>query len=284
MEDEEKNGAEIHDDGGKRFERTSSSGFLIRRPQGGFEIRRKRREHTAHRTKGCRIGEYTEENRTFDKENSKNSYFCTPATQLRSPESQEKQPIISRMTGRHRSKSDHTDGIRRTVEMKREINPHPDYENITSGEEKATDVENKSWRSTQKRTGIKSRLNYTNKLKIPKVEFTVVDDEERAQEAQEEDFERSNGFEALTTEELLLIAGSSDHVDRLGHIQKGVKDAYREVVEKLMRRTGILCKKNMDPLQKKILKDLSETSADKYSPDLYTTIQEEPWKDVRYRN
>ena len=137
--------------------------------------------------------------------------------------------------------------------MKREINPHPDYENITSGEEKATDVENKSWRSTQKRTGIKSRLNYTNKLKIPKVEFTVVDDEDRAQE---EDFERTNGFEALTTDELLLIAGSSDHVNRLGHMQEGVEDAYREVVEKLMRRTGILCKKNMDPLQKKIFKGL----------------------------
>ena len=123
-------------------------------------------------------------------------------------------------------------------------------------------IEKNSWRSTQKRTGIKSRLNDTNKFKIPKwngkvMEFTIVNDEERAQETQEEDFERSNGFGALTTEELLLIAGSSDHVNKLGQIQKGVKDAYREIVVKLIRRTGILCKKNMDPLQKKIFKGLA---------------------------
>ena len=214
VEDDEENEEKVHDDGGKRFERTTSNGYLIRRPRGGFEIKRKRLENAIHRTKGCRI---TEVNRTIDKENSKNSIFCTPATQVRSPESQ---PIISRMTGRHRSKSDHTDGVRK---VKRESKRHPEYEyeNVTSGEEGTPDIEKNSWRSTQKRTGIKSRLNDTNKFKIPKwngkvMEFTIVNDEERAQETQEEDFERSNGFGALTTEELLLIAGSSDHVRKMG--------------------------------------------------------------------
>ena len=55
----------------------------------------------------------------------------------------------------------------------------------------------------------------------------------------------------------MLIAGSSDHVERLEKTQNGVKDAYREIVIKLIRRTGILSKKNMDPLQKKIFKGLA---------------------------
>ena len=55
----------------------------------------------------------------------------------------------------------------------------------------------------------------------------------------------------------MLIAGSSDHLERLGQIQDGVKDAYREVVVKLIRRTGIMCKMNMDPLQKKVFKGLA---------------------------
>ena len=96
-------------------------------------------------------------------------------------------------------------------------------------------------------------MNYANKLVIPKIEYTVVDDDDQTQEVEENG---TNDFEALTTDELLLIAGSSDHVNRLRQIQEGVEDAYREVVEKLMRRTGILCKKNMDPLQKKLLKRL----------------------------
>ena len=78
---------------------------------------------------------------------------------------------------------------------------------------------------------------------------------------QEEEETRTDTFEALTTEELMLIAGSSDHTKRLEQIQYGaeevpVKDAYRQVVEKLIKRTGILCKDDMDKLQRKLLKRL----------------------------
>ena len=157
------------------------------------------------------------------------------------------------MAGRHQSSSDHREGTRRAV--KRESDRSPEYDDVTSGEEGAPDTEKKSWISTQKRPDAKSRLKYTKKFKIPKVEFTSV--EERVQETQEKNLKRSKGFESLTTEELLLIAGSSDHLERLGQIQDGVKDAYREIVVKLIRRTGIMCKMNMDPLQKKVFKGLA---------------------------
>ena len=251
VEDDEENGVEVYDDGGRRFERTSESGYLIRRPKGGFEIKRKRMESARHQTNRCRIGGTIKMNRTLDRDDSKNSVFCTPATQIKSLESKKDKPTISRMAGRHRSNSDHTDGMRRAV--KRESDRSPEYEDVTSGEEGTHETEKRSWISTQKRTSIKSRLNYTNGFKIPKVEFTTAE----AQETQEEDFEHSKGFAALTTEELLLIAGSSDHVQRLGRIQNGVQDEYREVVIKLIRRVGILSKKNMDPLQRKIFKKLA---------------------------
>ena len=43
-EEKEDNEVEVHDDGGKRFEKVESEEFHIRRPRGGFELRRKRRE------------------------------------------------------------------------------------------------------------------------------------------------------------------------------------------------------------------------------------------------
>ena len=128
---------------------------------------------------------------------------------------------------------------------------------ITSGEEETVDNKKKSWLSTQRRPNVKSRLSYTNKFKIPKVEYEA---EDRAQETQKMSPKRTKKverFESLTTDELLLIAGSSDHLERLGQIQDGVKDAYREVVVKLIRRTGTMCKMDMDPLQRKIFKNLA---------------------------
>ena len=92
-------------------------------------------------------------------------------------------------------------------------------------------------------------MDYANRIVNPKVEY------EEEQEQEEED-NGADTFEALTTEELMLIAGSSDHATRLGQVQNGVKDAYRQVVEKLIRRTGILCKDDMDKLQRKLLKRL----------------------------
>ena len=54
----------------------------------------------------------------------------------------------------------------------------------------------------------------------------------------------------------MLISGSSENVARLGQIRGDVKEAYRKVVEKLIKNTGILCKDDMDKLQWKLLKKL----------------------------
>ena len=89
-------------------------------------------------------------------------------------------------------------------------------------------------------------------FKTPKVEY-----EDIPQKTREKNLKRKKGFESLTTDEVLIIAGSSDHLERLGQIQNGVKDAYREIVVKLIRRTGMMCKSNMDPLQKRIFKGLA---------------------------
>ena len=190
-------------------------------------------------------------NRTIDKESSKNSIFCTPATQIGSPGIQPKSPIL-RTADKHQSNSDRMGGVRKAA--KRVNDKRHEYEEVTSGEEETIDTKTKSWLSTQRRPNAKSRLNYTNKFKIPKVEYET---EDRVQETQEMSPKQTKRFESLTTDELLLIAGSSDHLERLGQIQDGVKDAYREVVVKLIRRTGTMCKMDMDPLQRKIFKKLA---------------------------
>jgi len=249
--DDEDSEVEVYDDGEKRFERTSTDGYIIKRPRESFDLR-KRIENARHRTRGCKIGEVTKMSRTTDGESSKNSIFCTPATQIGSPKTQEKKPAILRTAGKHQSNPGRKEGARKAV--KRKNDRSHEYEDVTSGEEEALDTKKKSWLSTQRRPNAKSRLKYTNKFKIPKVEYEA---EERAQETQEKNLKHAKGFESLTTDEVLLIAGSSDHLERLGQIQDGVKDAYREIVVKLIRRTGMMCKINMDPLQKKIFKGLA---------------------------
>ena len=242
---------EVHDDGGKRFERSETDRYIIKRPKESFDLR-KRLENARHRTRGCRIGEVTKINRTIDKESSKNSIFCTPATQIGSPGIQpiprnsEKQPKGSSRRGEIRKAE------------KRTGEDHDDLEVISSGDEEAVDYKKKSWLSTQRRPNIKSRLSYTNKFsKIPRVEYDAEDKAQETQRPSPKPAMKVARFESLTTDELLLIAGSSDHLERLGQIQDGVKDAYREVVVKLIRRTGMMGKMDMDPLQRKVFKNLA---------------------------
>ena len=251
VEDNDSDVEEVHDDGEKRFRRSATDGYIIRRPRESFDLR-KRLEKAKHRTRGCRIGETSAANRTLDKESSKNSIFCTPATRIESPNVQKTRPAILRTADKHQSKPDHMKGARKAKKrMNEECN---EYEEVTSGEEETLNTNKKSWSSTQRRPSAKSRLNCTNKFKIPRVEYET---EERVQETQEMHPKQTQGFESLTTKEVLVIAGSSDHLERLGRIQNGVKDAYREIVVKLIRRTGIMCKVDMDPLQRHIFKGLA---------------------------
>ena len=65
---------------------------------------------------------------------------------------------------------------------------------------------------------------------------------------------REETFGELTVEEELLITGSSESFKRLEQKYGNQKDNYRKLVEKLMRRCGILCKERMDREQQKYLK------------------------------
>ena len=191
------------------------------------------------------------------------------------------------MIGRHQDNTGCIVGIKRTMEIKREINLHPRHRIEGSDEENTEYVEqrskrstfkranvysrlgranhpnyeeeqergeeesgaNRSWRSAPKRAQAKSRMDYANRIVNPRVEY------EDEQEQEEED-NGVDAFEALSYEEMMLIAASSDHVTRLGQDQNGVKDAYRQIVEKLIRRTGMICKDDMDKFQRKLLKRL----------------------------
>ena len=251
VEDDDSDVEEVHDDDEKRFRRSATDRYIIRRPRESFDLR-KRLEKAKHRARGCRIGETSTANRTVDKESSKNSIFCTPATRIESPKAQEIRPAILRTTGKYHSRPDHMKGARKAKRMANdECN---EYEEVTSGEEETLNTKKESLPSTQKRPNVKSRLTYKNKFKIPKVEYET---EERVQETQEMYHKQTQGFESLTTDEVLLIEGSSDHLERLGQVQNGVKNAYIEIVVKLIRRTGIMCKADMDPLQRHIFKNLA---------------------------
>ena len=77
------------------------------------------------------------------------------------------------------------------------------------------------------------------------------------QEEEEEQEEEENGnetFEALTLEEAMLISGSLESITRISQTYGEQKTEYRRIVEKLMKNTGILCKDDMDELQRKLLK------------------------------
>ena len=72
-------------------------------------------------------------------------------------------------------------------------------------------------------------------------------------EQEEEEDSGSETFEGLTVEEGILIASSSENIGRMG-IYGDKKKEYRKIVEKLMRNTGILCRDDMNIIQKRHLK------------------------------
>ena len=96
------------------------------------------------------------------------------------------------------------------------------------------------------RASAHSRLAYAKKIVEPEAEDEEVD--------QEEEENGTETFEALTVEEVILISGSSESIRKIEQTYGDRKTQYREIVEKLIRRTGVLCKDNMDKNQRKFLK------------------------------
>ena len=91
-----------------------------------------------------------------------------------------------------------------------------------------------------------SRMSYARNIVEP--------EEDEEEEAEERPLEGEETFEALTVDEGLLITGSSESFKRLEQRYGNQKDNYRELVERLMKRTGILCRERMDRDQRKFLK------------------------------
>ena len=99
---------------------------------------------------------------------------------------------------------------------------------------------------SQPTTSSQSRMPYAKNIVEPEV------DEEEEGEGMPPKGEET--FGELTVDEGLLITGSSESFKRLEQKYGNQKDNYRKLVEKLMRRTGILCKERMDKEQQKYLK------------------------------
>ena len=85
------------------------------------------------------------------------------------------------------------------------------------------------------------------------VELNELEEQEELEEQDEEE-SGADTFEELTLEEGMLISSSSENIIRFGQTHGDRKDAYRKIVEKLIKNTGILCKNDMDNLQRKYLK------------------------------
>ena len=180
----------------------------------------------------------------MNKEDSNNSHFCTPASQPTC--SPEKHPLISRVIRKHWDETGCIVGLQKTMETWRKSSHRPQHENRhrSPDDENTEHVEQRSRRSTLKRASVHSRLDYARRLVNPEVNY---------EEEQEQDEEESGAdtFEALTLEEGMLISSSSENIVRLGQTHGDRKDAYRKIVEKLIKNTGILCKNDMDKLQRK---------------------------------
>jgi hypothetical protein len=233
----------VHDDGGEGFEKKEMEGFQIRRPRRDPEFIRQRKEHNSHKLKGCKIEGHRDEIRVIDKEDSSNSYFCTPSSQPTC--SPDKHPLITTRISKHID-SNNCISLMRTFET-RHRRQQREYGHGNPDEGKVKYDEHRTERPNIERASAHTRLAYAKRI----VEPEVVQEEE---EEQEEEENGNETFEALTLAESMLISGSLESITNYSQTYGEQRTEYRRIVEKLMKNTGILCKDDMDELQRKLLK------------------------------
>ena len=206
---------EIYGDGGDRFEEKEIEEFEIRRPKTNPEHRQQRVETFRHH-RGCKLGRerHDKQYQKTDKEDSRNSIFCTPMSQPTT--SMARCPLITRKISILREPKDEC--LNEKVETKR----------------------------YHRHEQTQSRMSYARGIVEP--------EEEEEEDEEENLPRERNSFEELTLNEELLITGSSESFKRLEQKYGNQKDKYRKLVEKLMWRCGILCKDRMDRDQQKYLK------------------------------
>ena len=229
---------EIFGDGGERFEKVEMEGFQIKRPKKDLEYRRKRKEHYPHRTKGCKLGGDEVEEQITDKEDSKNSNFCTPSSQPTC--SPDRHPRLTRRIHRHLD-SNNCISLNRTLETRKY------RQQRNQDEEKVEYDKHRNREPNSGRASAHTRLDYAKRIVEPEEEYG----EEEDHDEEENGYET---FEALTVEEALIISGSSESLTNVDQTYGDQKTKYRGIVEKLIKRTGILCKDDMDKLQQKMLR------------------------------
>ena len=196
------------------------------------------RSTNPHRTRGCRLGGDEGEEQIIDNEDSKNSHFCTPSSQPTC--SPDRHPRLTKRIHRHID-SNNCISLRRTLETRK-------YRQQRSpDEEKVEHDEHRNRRQNTGRASAHTRLNYAKRIVEPEEEY-------EGEEDQDEEENGNETFEALTVEEAIIISGSSESLTSVDQTYGDQKTKYREIVEKLIKRTGILCKDDMDKLQRKMLR------------------------------